>query len=288
MSAETLPAETQINQTWLAQPAIFVVEYALARLWMSWGVKPAVLIGHSIGEYVAAVLAEAFTLEDALALLSVRARLMQALPAGSMLAVRLGAGEVERLLPDGASIAAVNSPVLCAVSGPTNLIQEFQQELESKGIAARFLHTSHAFHSAMMDPMLPEFAAAARQIPNQAAEAALGVHLHRPLDESGGSCRRRVLGAAGASNGSFCRGARVGHRGCAEYPAGGRAGSDPQSAGPAACQKAGRCDGDRKFGPGRRTGTRPFLYAGRARPAVDCRCRHRLGGVFCAENGADG
>ena len=122
----------QINQTWLAQPAIFVVEYALARLWMSWGVKPAVLIGHSIGEYVAAVLAEAFTLEDALALLSVRARLMQALPAGSMLAVRLGAEEVERLLPDGASIAAINSPVLCVVSGPTELLQDFSRSSNRK------------------------------------------------------------------------------------------------------------------------------------------------------------
>lgn len=166
-SAATLPAETQINQTWLAQPAIFVVEYALARLWMSWGVRPAVLIGHSIGEYVAAVLAEAFTLEDALALLSERARLMQSLPAGSMLAVRLGACEVERILPEGASIAAVNSPVLCVVSGPTYLIQEFQQKMESEGVAARFLHTSHAFHSAMMEPMLPEFAAAARQTLSQ-------------------------------------------------------------------------------------------------------------------------
>jgi amino acid adenylation domain-containing protein len=163
--AETTGEENQINQTWLAQPAIFTVEYALARLWMSWGVMPAVLIGHSIGEYVAAVLAEAFTLEDALALLSVRARLMQALPAGSMLAIRLGAGEVEGLLPNGASLAAENSPTLCVVSGPTDLIEGFQQELEAKGIVARVLHTSHAFHSAMMDPMLPEFAVAARQAP---------------------------------------------------------------------------------------------------------------------------
>jgi amino acid adenylation domain-containing protein len=164
---ETTDEQTQINQTWLAQPAIFVVEYALARLWMSWGIRPAALIGHSIGEYAAAVLAEAFTLEDALTLLSIRARLMQSLPAGSMLAVRMDAEKVARLLPEGVSIAAVNSPALCVVSGPTNLIQAFRQELESKKIAVLTLNTSHAFHSAMMDPMLTEFSGAVRQIPNQ-------------------------------------------------------------------------------------------------------------------------
>jgi amino acid adenylation domain-containing protein len=160
-------ADSQINQTWVTQPAIFAVEYALARLWMSWGVKPAVLLGHSIGEYVAAVLAEAFTLEDALGLLSVRARLMQALPAGAMLAVRRGAEDVEALLPPGASIAAVNSHALCVVSGPTDVLKEWQPTLEAKGIAAKVLYTSHAFHSAMMDPMLPEFAAVAGKVPSR-------------------------------------------------------------------------------------------------------------------------
>ncbi len=160
-------AETEINQTRLAQPTIFVVEYALARLWISWGVKPSILIGHSIGEYVAAVLSETMTLEDSLALLSVRARLMQALPGGSMLAVRLGAENVESLLPKGASIAVFNSPALCVVSGPTGLLQGFQKELESKNIGARFLYTSHAFHSVMMEPMLPEFAIEASRRPTQ-------------------------------------------------------------------------------------------------------------------------
>jgi acyl transferase domain-containing protein len=160
-------AETKIDETWITQPAIFVTEYALAKLWLSWGVKPSVLIGHSIGEYVCAVLAETFTLEDALALLSVRARLMQALPAGSMLAIRLGAKEVEPLLPPGAAIAALNSPALCTVSGPTEVMKQFQAELEAKKIAARFLATSHAFHSPMMEPMLPEFIAAAEKTPRQ-------------------------------------------------------------------------------------------------------------------------
>ena len=164
-NGETAHEETQINETWLAQPAIFVVEYALARLWMSWGIKPSVLIGHSIGEYVAAVLSGAFTLENALTLLAQRARLMQALPAGSMLAVRMEADKVKDLLPEGVSIAAVNSPMLCVVSGPTNLIQELKKELESKKVAALGLNTSHAFHSAMMDPMLDTFLDAVRQVP---------------------------------------------------------------------------------------------------------------------------
>lgn len=153
-------AMKRINETALTQPAIFVIEYALAKLWQSWGIQPSVLIGHSIGEYVCAVLAETFTLEEALALLSVRAKFMQALPPGSMLAVRLAGAEVEPLLPPGASIAAFNSARLCTVSGPTDVLKRFQQELEGRKIAAKLLPTSHAFHSAMMDPMLPEFTAA--------------------------------------------------------------------------------------------------------------------------------
>ena len=161
-------AEEEINKTWVTQPSIFVVEYALARLWLSWGIKPGILIGHSIGEYVAAVLAETFTLEAALDLLSSRARLMQALAPGSMLAVRLSGEETNPLLPEGASIAAFNSPKLCTVSGPTPLLEEFQKTLEARKIASRFLPTSHAFHSSMMDPMLQEFTLLAAKTPHQA------------------------------------------------------------------------------------------------------------------------
>jgi amino acid adenylation domain-containing protein len=166
-ASERVEAEKKINETWITQPAIFVTEFALAKLWLAWGVKPAVLIGHSIGEYVCAVLAETFTLEDALSLLSVRARLMQALPAGSMLAVRLGADQLQPLLPSGVSLAALNSPNLCTVSGPTEILQKFSADLDARKIATKFLQTSHAFHSEMMDPMLPEFAAAAEKTPSQ-------------------------------------------------------------------------------------------------------------------------
>ena len=166
--AEARPeAERQINGTATAQPALFVVEYALAKLWISWGVKPFALIGHSIGEFVAAVLAGTFTLEDALALVSARGRLIQSLPTGAMLAVRLDGKEVEPLLPATASIAAFNSTTLCTVSGPTDALRTFSVTLERKGIAARFLNTSHAFHSAMVEPMLAEFVEIVRKTPWQ-------------------------------------------------------------------------------------------------------------------------
>jgi len=156
-AAATGGAEQRINETWVTQPAIFVVEYALARLWMAWGIKPSVLIGHSVGEYVAAVLAAVFTLEEALGLLAARAKLMQDLPSGSMLAVRRGAAELEGLLPEGVAIAAVNSPCLTTLSGPTPTLRALQETLEGRKIGCRFLPTSHAFHSAMMDPIVDPF-----------------------------------------------------------------------------------------------------------------------------------
>ena len=157
-------ARARIQQTAYAQPLLFVVEYALARLWISWGIKPAALIGHSIGEYVCAVLADAVTLPEALDLLATRARLMQALPTGAMLAVRLDAAALAALLPNGVTIAAINSPKLCTVSGPADAVAAFQADLDRRKIATRALPTSHAFHSAMMDPMLAEFSAAEKRI----------------------------------------------------------------------------------------------------------------------------
>ncbi|MGE3776669.1 MAG: aminotransferase class III-fold pyridoxal phosphate-dependent enzyme, partial [Pirellulaceae bacterium] len=157
-------AESQIHETWMTQPAIFVAEYALARLWQSWGITPSALVGHSIGEYVCAVLAESLTLEDALALLATRARLMQELPPGSMLGVRLPVQDVAAMLPVGASIAAVNSPKLCTVSGPAEVLESFQKLLEGQGIPSRLLATSHAFHSSMMDPMLETFTQASEKV----------------------------------------------------------------------------------------------------------------------------
>ena len=152
-----------INQTSMTQPALFVTEFALAKLWMSWGVQPTEMVGHSIGEYVAACLAGVFSLEDALALVAARGRLMQSLPSGSMLAIRLREPEVQSLT-DGLeiSLAAINSPALCTVSGSDTAIEGLKQRLTEKGVDYRPLHTSHAFHSSMMDPILDEFTARVR------------------------------------------------------------------------------------------------------------------------------
>ncbi len=120
----TLP---DLNQTSLAQPALFAVAYAQAKLWMSWGVKPSCMLGHSIGEYVAAVLAGVFSLEDALRLVAERGRLMQSMEPGSMLAVMQPQAEVERLLEKhpALDLAACNAPELCVVAGPAEAIAAF-------------------------------------------------------------------------------------------------------------------------------------------------------------------
>jgi amino acid adenylation domain-containing protein len=141
------------------QPAIFTLEYSLAKMWMSWGVKPSALIGHSVGEWVCAALAEIMPLEDALGLVVERGRRMQALPSGTMLSVRLPAKELEPKLPAGVAIAAENAPGLCVASGPTELIAQLEIELAACNIAAKRLVTSHAFHSSMMDPVIEPLAA---------------------------------------------------------------------------------------------------------------------------------
>jgi acyl transferase domain-containing protein/acyl carrier protein len=159
---EAAQAQLQLQQTYLTQPALFAIEYALAKLWMSWGIKPQAAIGHSIGEYVAACLAGVFALEDALALVATRARLMQELPQGAMLSVPLPAAEIQTLLNEHPNaqlaLAAINTPSQCVVSGATEAIAALQDRLRSRGIEYRLLHTSHAFHSAMMEPICSQFA----------------------------------------------------------------------------------------------------------------------------------
>lgn len=157
-------AVNQINQTWLTQPALFVVEYALAQLWLSWGIQPQAMIGHSIGEYVAACLADVLTLEDALSLVALRGRLMQKMPAGAMLSVGLAEAEVRPLLPTAVTVATINSPESCVVAGPIPAIDAFEKQMTEQGVDCRRLRTSHAFHSAMMEPMLAEFTQAVSRI----------------------------------------------------------------------------------------------------------------------------
>ena len=150
-------ATEKLKQTALTQPALFVVEFALAKLWQSWGVQPEAMIGHSIGEYVAATLAGVFAVEDALELVAARGRLMQSLPAGSMLAVPLAESELAPLLGENLSLAAVNAPGSCVASGSHEEVEALEATLKSRGVEARRLQTSHAFHSRMMDPILTEF-----------------------------------------------------------------------------------------------------------------------------------
>ncbi len=162
--AEAEAAAQLLEQTAITQPALFVVEYALAQLWMSWGVRPEAMIGHSIGEYVAACLAGVFALEDALTLVAARGRLMQPLAAGAMLSVPLPEAELRPLLNGQLSLAASNGPALSVVSGVLEAIEELEQHLAAREISYRRLHTSHAFHSAMMDPILSAFTEAVGSI----------------------------------------------------------------------------------------------------------------------------
>ncbi|GAB2555245.1 hybrid non-ribosomal peptide synthetase/type I polyketide synthase [Rhodanobacter koreensis] len=145
--------------TAVMQPATFAIEYALAQLWMSLGITPAAMVGHSVGEFVAATLAGVFGLHDALHLVARRGALMQAQPEGGMLSVRLPLAALQARLPTDLSLAAENAPGLCVVAGPHDAIARFQAALDADGVACRLLKTSHAFHSAMMDPVLAPFRA---------------------------------------------------------------------------------------------------------------------------------
>jgi acyl transferase domain-containing protein len=150
---------SNINHTEITQPVIFAIEYALAKLLMTWGIKPRAMIGHSIGEYVAACLSGVFSLADALEIVSLRGKLMQEMPGGAMLGVSLAEKELKPLLADidHISLAAVNSSSLCVVSGTYEAVEVFEKQLEQKGYKNRRVHTSHAFHSPMMDPVVETF-----------------------------------------------------------------------------------------------------------------------------------
>ncbi len=154
---DSTEAAEKLSHTSFTQPALFSIEYALAQWWMAHGIAPSAMIGHSIGEYVAACLAGVFSLEDGLHLSALRGRLMGEMPSGSMLSVAVAAGTLS--LPAELALAAINGPEQCVVSGPTDAIETFALELEKRSVPCRLLRTSHAFHSAMMEPMLESFRA---------------------------------------------------------------------------------------------------------------------------------
>ena len=157
-------AQSSLQDTFFTQPSIFVIEYALARFWESLGVEPATMAGHSIGEFVAATFAGVWNLEDALSVIALRGRLMQNLPRGSMIAVSASAESIAKILPPTLQIGSNNAPALCVVSGPEGDVAQFQKQLEAGKTVCRHLHTSHAFHSAMMDPIVEPLREAVEKI----------------------------------------------------------------------------------------------------------------------------
>ena len=147
-----------INQTEYTQSAIFIIEYCLAKLWMSWGIIPSAMIGHSIGEYVAATISGVMSLEEALRLVAIRGKVMSKCPGrGAMLSINAGEQDVKQYLNDEIQLAAINAEDVCVVSGVVEAISQLEEELKNKGISVRRLHTSHAFHSKLMRPIVEMF-----------------------------------------------------------------------------------------------------------------------------------
>ncbi len=150
----------EINQTEITQPVLFMLEYSLARMWMDWGIVPKGMIGHSIGEFTAACISGCMDLEAALTLVAARGQLMHRQEKGAMLSAAIDESQIKEMLmgPGEISLAAVNSPKHSVVSGRTEDIEKLEKQLSEKNIFCRRLHTSHAFHSPMMAPIMKEFA----------------------------------------------------------------------------------------------------------------------------------
>jgi amino acid adenylation domain-containing protein len=257
-----------LSQTSLTQPAIFTLEYSLARLWMSWGVTPTVLVGHSVGEFVCAALAEVMSLPDALALVVERGRRMQALPTGSMLSVRLSADELRPRLPDGVDLAAENAPGLCVASGPTEQIAALEAELAAADVAVRRLVTSHAFHSPMMDPVVPIMAERlADHDPGRAADPDRVDGDRRPARRRRGA-EHALLGRAPAPPGAVRAGGGRRPRRSAPRVDRDRAAGHLVGAGPPGRAGQARAAG-RGAQPGRRPRARGPRGHRRARSALD-------------------
>lgn len=148
----------------IGQPAVFTFEYALATLLMSWGLQPSAMLGHSLGEYVAACLAGVLSLRDALMLVAKRAQMMDMTLPGGMLSIPLGEEEARRMLTGDVAIALVNSSVNCVVAGSVPALEEFETDLLARGITARRIRVEHAYHSSAMDPVLEPFARIVSQV----------------------------------------------------------------------------------------------------------------------------
>jgi len=149
----------RLNTTFFAQPALFTIEYAMARLWLSLGVTPHALLGHSMGEYVAACLAGVFSLGDGLRLIATRAKLVTELPKAVMLAVMMPEGELRAVLPDDLDVSLINGPSHCVVAGAPKPMTEFEKTLAAQGVICRRVQNGHAFHTKQMEPIFKPFLA---------------------------------------------------------------------------------------------------------------------------------
>jgi microcystin synthetase protein McyG len=205
---EAVPDDLIHDTAW-TQPALFAFEYALAMLWRSWGVRPSIVLGHSLGEYVAACIAGVFSLEAGLTLAFERGRLMGSLPrSGGMLAVRAGETEIAPMIRPltGLSIAAVNGERNVVVSGDSEQIEELRGQLAKRSLVSQALQVSHAFHSALMEPILDEFERRAAEFPCTAPEVTLVSNVSgkvfSPSDRIEASYwRRHIRGAVRFSDG---------------------------------------------------------------------------------------
>ncbi|PSB49539.1 acyltransferase domain-containing protein [Chroococcidiopsis sp. CCNUC1] len=181
-------ALTLLDRTAYTQPALFALEFSLAQLWRSWGVEPDIVIGHSVGEYVAACIAGIFSLSDGLKLIAQRARLMQTLPqCGEMVAVFASEAQVRAAIAsdnEQVTISAINSPEHITISGRRKAVRSVALELEAEGIKSRFLHVSHAFHSPLMEPILDSFEQIATEVLKQTAMQVNYSSPHIPLVSS--------------------------------------------------------------------------------------------------------
>jgi acyl transferase domain-containing protein len=258
-----------LKQTAYAQPALFVVEYALARLLMSWGLRPDAMIGHSIGEYVAACLAGVLTPQDALTLVATRGRLMQRLPAGAMLAVNLAEDELRPLLDGDLCLATVNAARMCVVSGTSGAITQFEQRMRQRQIALSRLQTSHAFHSSMMDPIRHR----------------IFVECNRHLDHRRRGDRSGLLGQTSARHGAVrCRRTGTVARSRSRFPGSG-ARRDAYPVGRPAC----RGDWGHFDAPAyQRVRDRSGQSAQRRGGTLGARHRGRLGSVACRQQATPG
>lgn len=161
-------ADEELFRISVAQPALFVVNYAMARLWMSRGVQPALMLGHSLGEYVAACLAGVFSLEDALRVVAARGRLLQSMGSGAMTAIALSESQLQPFLVDGCDLAAVNGEQMCVLSGPLEKIEAVERALAAQMHVPRRLHVSIASHSAMAEPVMAELERVIAAVPRHA------------------------------------------------------------------------------------------------------------------------